>query len=165
MRAQGLPHMRGRRGEESAVGKECSASPHVRVSWCCQPVHVLQQAEQWPQEPGMGHSLCPAHGGIYWVEMSALLSLSPSKCPFASLHAGTQCYHRCHPAVTSPQEWGWSWCLGCACGHSTHVGWGCILHMGLCSLEMPQHLNALTTALYFHHCFMPPSRLCLGLHG
>lgn len=44
-------------------------------------------------------------------------------------------------------------------------GPGCILHMGLCSLEMTQHHNALTTALYFHHCFMPPSRLCPGLHG
>lgn len=164
VRAQGVPRMRGRRGEERALGKEFSASPHVCMSWYCQPGHVLQQAEQWPPEPGMGHSLHPAHGGIYWAEIPALASLSPSKCCFASLHAGAQCFHRCHPAVTSPREQGWSWCLGCACGHTAHVGWGCILHMGLHSPEMSQHHNALTTALSFHHCSMPPSWLGPGLH-
>lgn len=128
----------------------------VHVRQCCQPGHVLQQAERWPWEPVMGHSFCPALRGISWEEMPAPLSSPPSKHPFASLDAGTRRSYGYHRAATSPWEWGWSQCQSCERGHSTRVGWGCISCVWLHSKEIPQYRNTLTTAFYFHYCLIPP---------
>lgn len=94
---------------------------------CWQPGHVLS-AELWPQELGVGHSLCP----MQWRLLSArnpsaasLLPPPPAPCrPPPWLCWGSM------SVTVGPWEQGWSWHPGCT-QPQQHYG------LGLHFVQMP----------------------------